>query len=163
MPKLDFLKLAKRAAKIADSKKALDTIILDVRELTTTTNFFVITTAQSSPQINAVISGIDKTFKEDGIMSLRKEGSANVAWKVLDYGGLIIHAMSCDIRQLYHLEALWKDAKILTFSDEKIKPAEITNLKTLKTKKKSLKVPKQKNKAVPAKHLPKKSKPTKEV
>ncbi|MDR2425621.1 MAG: ribosome silencing factor [Endomicrobium sp.] len=113
MAKIDFLALAKKAAEIADDKKALNTIILDVRSLTEITNYFVITTAHSIPQINAVCMEIEKIFKEKDMKILRRDGTPSAAWRVLDYGGLVVHIMSEQSRQLYNLERLWSDAKIV--------------------------------------------------
>jgi iojap-like ribosome-associated protein len=111
MAKIDFLEMAEQAAKIADDKKAVKTVILDVRSLTAIANYFVITTAESTPQIYAICAEIEKTFKEDGISIVRKEGVSSASWRVLDYGGLVVHVMSPQTRDLYNLEKLWGDAK----------------------------------------------------
>jgi ribosome-associated protein len=87
MVNIDFFKLAVKAAKIADDKKAIDTIILDVKDLTTITNYFMVTTAESAPQINAISSDIEKIFKsEDAVIPVRREGIASFTWRVIDYG-----------------------------------------------------------------------------
>ncbi|MBR3655151.1 MAG: ribosome silencing factor [Elusimicrobia bacterium] len=110
MKKIDFLKLAKQAVKIAEDKKAENVVLLDVQEKTPITNYFVIATANSMPQINAIINEIEKTFKYDyKVEVLRRDGgNAAVNWKVLDFGGIIIHVMSQDLRQLYNLEHIWE-------------------------------------------------------
>ncbi|MCL1971936.1 MAG: ribosome silencing factor [Endomicrobia bacterium] len=113
MSKIDFLKMAEQAAKIADGKKAVRTVILDVRDLTAIANYFVITTAESTPQINAICGEIEKTFKEKGMPVVRREGVSSASWRVLDYGGLVVHVMSPHVRDLYNLEKLWNDAKII--------------------------------------------------
>ena len=110
MKKIDFLKLAKQAVKIAEDKEAENVVLLDVQEKTPITNYFVIATANSMPQINAIINEIEKTFKYDyKVEVLRRDGgNAAVNWKVLDFGGIIIHVMSQDLRQLYNLEHIWE-------------------------------------------------------
>jgi ribosome-associated protein len=113
--KIDFKNLAKCSAKIADDKKAKDILVLDVMKLTPITNFFVIATAESTPQITAIASDIEKFFKDSGIFVVQKECSANISWKVLDYGGLIIHIMLSKIREMYKIETLWKKAKFVDF------------------------------------------------
>jgi len=113
MSKIDFLKMAEKAAEIADDKKAVKTVILDVRSLTAIANYFVITTAESMPQINAVCGEIEKVFKEEAITIVRKEGVSSASWRVLDYGGLVIHVMSQQVRDLYNLEKLWSGAKVV--------------------------------------------------
>ena len=110
MKKIDFLKLAKQAVKIAEDKKGENVVLLDVQDKTPITNYFVIATANSMPQINAIINEIEKTFKYDySVEVLRRDGgNAAVNWKVLDFGGIIIHVMSQDLRQLYNLENIWE-------------------------------------------------------
>ena len=110
MKKIDFLKLAKQAVKIAEDKKGENVVLLDVQEKTPITNYFVIATANSMPQINAIINEIEKTFKYDySVEVLRRDGgNAAVNWKVLDFGGIIVHVMSQDLRQLYNLEHIWE-------------------------------------------------------
>jgi ribosome-associated protein len=113
MTKIDFFTLAVKAAEIADDKKAVDTIILDIRVVTAIANYFVITTALSTPQINAISLGIEKIFKEQDIKPLRKDGVSSSSWRVIDYGGIVIHVMSPGIRESYKLEKLWENAKII--------------------------------------------------
>lgn len=112
--KINFLKLAKAAKQIAEDKKGENVVVIDVRKVTEITNYFVIATANSMPQINAIINEIEKSFKDDfDVKALRKDGGKTaVNWKVLDFGGLIVHVMSQDLRQLYDLESIWKKEKI---------------------------------------------------
>ena len=140
MKKIDFLKLAKQAVKIAEDKKGENVVLLDVQEKTPITNYFVIATANSMPQINAIINEIEKTFKYDySVEVLRRDGgNSAVNWKVLDFGGIIIHVMSQDLRQLYNLEHIWesdepkhKKKVVKRISTKKIA---VRNVKTKKTK-----------------------------
>lgn len=117
MEKIDFRGLAMKAAKIADDKKAENTIILDVRDLTAISNYFVITTAESTPQINAICSEIERTFKEEGVSPVRREGISSNSWRVIDYGGLVVHVMAPQVRATYNLEKLWHNAKTVQFND----------------------------------------------
>ena len=108
--KINFSKLAKLAKQIAEDKKGENVVLLDVQDKTPITNYFVIATANSMPQINAIINEIEKTFKYDySVEVLRRDGgNSAVNWKVLDFGGIIIHVMSQDLRQLYNLEHIWE-------------------------------------------------------
>ena len=107
MKKINFLKLAKKAKEIAEGKKGENVVVLDVKEITSITNYFVIVTANSTPQINAISSEIEKVFKYDyDLPAVRKETkSAN--WSVLDFGGILVHIMNFDTRQQYELEKIW--------------------------------------------------------
>jgi len=148
MKKIDFLKLAKVAVKIAEDKKGENVVLLDVQEKTPITNYFVIATANSMPQINAIINEIEKTFKYDySVEVLRRDGgNAAVNWKVLDFGGIIVHVMSQDLRQLYNLEHIWesdeskpKKKKTVKKVADKKTAAKKTINKKAKTVKKSTK------------------------
>jgi len=110
--KTNFLKLAKLAAKISDDKKCQDILLLNVRKLTAMADYFLIATAGSSPQMNAVVTTIEKDFKEAGAPPpTHREGRGLSTWAVLDYGGLIIHIMNEDSRRFYLLEKIWSEAK----------------------------------------------------
>jgi ribosome-associated protein len=111
MEKVDFLSLALSAAQIADDKKASDIVVLDVKDLTSICDYLVIITAHSTPQINAISDEMEKRFKDMELYVLRKDGSNSDSWKVLDYGGLIVHIMSQEIRAVYDLDGFWKSAK----------------------------------------------------
>ncbi len=124
MEKIDFRALALQAAKIAEDKKAENTIILDIRDLTAIANYFVITTAESTPQINAICNEIEKTFKDEGVYVVRREGISSNSWRVIDYGGLVIHVMTPSVREMYKLEKLWDGAKAVKAQIFKIKEAE---------------------------------------
>ncbi|MDR1103887.1 MAG: ribosome silencing factor [Endomicrobium sp.] len=136
MVNIDFFKLAVKAAKIADDKKAIDTVILDVKDLTTIANYFVVTTAESAPQINAISGDIEKTFKyEDAVIPVRREGISSSTWRVIDYGGLVVHVMSPQVRSSYNLESVWREAKIININaKEQIKAPELKKKKTIKSK-----------------------------
>jgi ribosome-associated protein len=130
---IDFFKLAVKAVKIADDKKSIDTVLLDVHDLTTITNYFVVTTAESTPQINAISGDIEKTFKtEDAVIPVRREGISS-SWRVIDYGGLIIHIMSPQVRETYNLESLWREAEIIKLNDKE-KSKDVVEKKSVKSK-----------------------------
>jgi ribosome-associated protein len=108
MPKVNYLKLAKLAAQIGDDKKAENVQMLNVMKLTPITNYFVFMTALSTPQINAISGEIEQTFKQaHSISPLHRDGGSSSNWRVLDYGGLVVHIMDAPTRDAYALEKLW--------------------------------------------------------
>ncbi len=112
MPKpLSPLALGKLARKLAVEKKALDPLLLDMRPLTTITDFFLILTAESEPQIKAIANHIEKEIKTAQALSPSIDGFPKSQWLVMDYGTLIIHIFHKDKRSYYALETLWADAK----------------------------------------------------
>ena len=137
MKKINFLKLAKAAQKIAEDKKGENVVLLDVKNLTEITNYFVIVTANSTPQINAIANEIEKTLKYDyDVCAIRKDGNKSVNWKVLDFGGLIVHIMSFDLRMQYNLEKIWEQPEQEIKKEKKkvIKTKKVATKKTTKTK-----------------------------
>jgi ribosome-associated protein len=108
---MDSRKLALACRELADNKKAEDIIILDVRELSSITDFFVIASGTSEPHLRAIVDEIEDQLKEDyGLRPNAIDGTFATAWVVLDYFDVIIHVMRADVRERYDLETLWGDA-----------------------------------------------------
>lgn len=107
------------AARAADSKKAVDIIIQDVRELVSVTDFFVIVTAQNNRQIEAVIDEIEEQeIKQAGVKPIGIEGAQEGFWALLDYGDFVVHVFQPEGRDYYRLEEVWNDAPTLPFKPE---------------------------------------------
>ncbi len=108
---MDSLKLALLCHELADNKKAENTVILDVRKLSSITDFFVITSGSSEPHIRAIIGSITDGLRDDhGLRPASVDGEHPTAWQVLDYFDVIVHVMKAETRKLYDLESLWGDA-----------------------------------------------------
>ncbi|MDD4003593.1 MAG: ribosome silencing factor [Elusimicrobiaceae bacterium] len=103
----EFKKLAVAAARFADGKKAENIIVLDVSAESTLCDFVVIATADSEPQINAIGDEIAEKFKADGLLRTHIDGSDSSSWKVLDFGGVLIHVMTPEIREFYGLDKIF--------------------------------------------------------
>ncbi len=108
--------LAKRIAKIASDKKAIDILVLDLRKLTSFTEFFVICSGNSDRQVSAIAHAIHEGLKKDhGVMPLGNEGLDSGHWALLDYGDVVTHIFYEEDRQYYQLEKLWFDAPRVAF------------------------------------------------
>ena len=103
--------LAEKAAGILFSKKVEDAVLLDLRGLSSLTDFYLICTCQNEAQMRAVLHNTSKQLSREGIKALRSEYHGGVRWAVLDYGDLIVHLFEKDTRSYYSLERLWADAK----------------------------------------------------
>ncbi len=112
--------LAKVLANAALSKKAYDIIILDLRKLTTMTDYFVVCSVDSDTQARAVADEIKNESLEKGETSVRKEGYSEGRWILLDYMDVVVHVFHKEMREFYNLEKLWGDAKIEYVSDEPV-------------------------------------------
>jgi len=108
---MDSRKLALLCRELADNKKAEDIAILDVRELSSVTDYFVVATGTSEPHLRAIVDEIiDKLRDDHQLRAKAVDGTFHAAWVVLDYFDVVIHVMRTDIREKYDLETLWGDA-----------------------------------------------------
>jgi len=105
------LKLAKLCRTLAEDKKAIHPVILDLRKLSSVADFFVICSAESEPQLKAIGGGIEKALKDDyGVRPNAVDGFPKSQWIVVDYVDVMVHIFNDTTRKFYDLEALWNDA-----------------------------------------------------
>ncbi len=110
--------LAKKTAKFALSKKAYDVVILDVRKLTSTADFFVICSADSDTQVRAIADAVEEESEKLGSPAWHTEGMHASTWVILDYVDVVVHVFHRESRSFYNLERLWGDAKVMHVEDE---------------------------------------------
>jgi len=101
----------------AQSKQAGAVTLLDLRELGAFTDFFLICTAFSPPQMHAVADAIEESLFRQGRRCLHNEGRDDSEWRLLDYGGLVVHIFSERGRFFYDLDRLWRAAKRLDIAE----------------------------------------------
>jgi ribosome-associated protein len=106
------------AARAAIDKKATDLVVLDLREVASFTEYFVICTGASSRQVQAISNSIEEALLKNSKRPLHIEGYSSAEWILLDYGDLIVHVFSQTSRQFYDLERLWRDAPRVVMRDE---------------------------------------------
>lgn len=108
---MDSKQLALRCRELADNKKAEDILVLDLREISSITDYFVICSGGNDPHIRAIVDEIrDGLQIEHGLKPNATDGDGPSSWVVLDYFDVIVHVMRKDVRQHYKLEDLWGDA-----------------------------------------------------
>lgn len=108
---MDSKKLALLCREYADNRKAEDITVLDVRELSSVTDYFVIASGTSEPHLRAIVEEITDTLrKEHDLRPRAVDGTLHTAWVVLDFFDVIVHVMKKDVRERYDLETLWGDA-----------------------------------------------------
>jgi len=100
-----------KAAAVLFSKKTEDLVLLDLHELSTLTDYYLIGTCQNEAQMRALMTAVQRALSKDGIKPLRSEYMSGVRWAVVDYGDFIIHIFEKKTRGYYSLERLWGDAK----------------------------------------------------
>lgn len=106
-----FKTAAVSAARSADDKKAEDVLVLDVRKTSSLVDYIVVATALSRPHLEALEIHIEEALGRDGLLLRRRARPQTDQWRVLDFGGLMVHLMTHPARELYALEKLNDGAK----------------------------------------------------
>lgn len=111
-PYSDLDETVKLALTCADEKKAINTTVIDLRDIASFTEFFVITSGTNQRQVQAIADEINEQLKKQLLAKpIRVEGYNAAEWILLDYGDFIVHVFEQKAREFYDLERLWRDAK----------------------------------------------------
>jgi len=105
------LDLARRIVELAEDKKAADIVLLDLGELTTLADAFVICSGGSERQISAIADGVVEGLRDEGVRPFGREGTAESHWVLIDYGSVIVHVFTPPERDYYQLERHWSGAR----------------------------------------------------
>ena len=101
--------MARIAALAADEKLATDVVVLDVSEQLVITDCFVIASAPNERQVNAIVDNVEEKLRLAGHKPVRREGTREGRWTLLDYVDVVVHIQHEDERNFYALDRLWKD------------------------------------------------------
>ncbi len=112
---LDSSQLARAAVDAAADKKASDVLLLDIREVTTFADYFVICSGSNRRQLEAIAEAIDEKLSSQGGHLLHREGDPETGWILLDFSDIIVHILSPKEREYYDLERLWNGAKTVVY------------------------------------------------
>ncbi|MGH2348763.1 MAG: ribosome silencing factor [bacterium] len=113
----ESLSRALRAAEAAESKRAEDVVVLDLRGQTLVTDYFVICTGGSRVQIRAIVDAVHDAMADlaaAGGMRVAREGDAAAQWVLLDFGDVVAHVFGPEARAFYRLERLWGNARVVS-------------------------------------------------
>jgi ribosome-associated protein len=103
--------LARRLASLADSKKAEDVVVMDMRGLVAYTDFLAICTARNERQARAIVDEVRLRVKhETGLLPGGVDGTGEAGWIILDYLDCVLHVFTTEARERYQLEDLWREA-----------------------------------------------------
>ena len=119
---LNAIDLVPKAATLLFSKKAEDAVLLDLRGLSTLTDYYLICTCQNEAHMRGMKNAVVRALSREGVKALRSEYMPGVRWAVIDYGDIIIHLFEKHTRGYYSLERLWGDAKALHLKPEDYAP-----------------------------------------
>lgn len=112
---MDRLKVIVKAL---DDKRAENIDVLNISELTSLGDYFVICSCNSNVQVRACVDEVEEKMKENGFEPMHKEGYRGGSWVVLDFDDIIVHVMDKETREFYALERLWDDAPRLEIDIE---------------------------------------------
>jgi len=144
---LDSKLFAEKIADLIFNKKGYDVRIIDLRSLTTFSDFFVICSADSNTQVKAIADEIDKSLRDEGIKCWHKEGYIALSWVLLDYVDVVVHVFKKDAREYYNIEKLWGDAPSVDIVDPELRKKAVkpkTKTVTKKTTKTAVKTTRKK-------------------
>jgi ribosome-associated protein len=105
--------LAHTIVNAAADKKASNIVLLDLRSVALIADYFVVCDGQSNRQLRAIAEAIVEASKEQGERPLQTEGTPESGWMLVDFGAVVVHIFSPELRNYYALEELWKDASVV--------------------------------------------------
>ena len=106
----DSLQFIKKAVALLDAKKAEDIVVLDIRELTSIGDFFIIASGGNTTLVKTLADELEDKLAAEGIEPRRIEGASSAMWILMDYGDVVVHIFYSEQRDFYCLERLWADA-----------------------------------------------------
>jgi ribosome-associated protein len=110
--------VAKKLIGFVLSKKAEDVLLLDLRKITTMTDFFIICTGRSDTQVKAIADAVIEGAKKEKLGVYHAEGLEALTWVLVDLVDVVVHVFQPETRNYYQLERLWRDAEIEEYSYE---------------------------------------------
>lgn len=109
-------RVARLACEAAQDKKAIDVLVLDMRELLAIVDFFVIASGTSTVHTRAIAEEIEERLAAEGVRPARREGVSGGRWVLLDFGGVVVHVFHEEERDYYNLERFWQKAPRLSLA-----------------------------------------------
>ena len=107
----EYQDLAFKICDILNYNKATDINLIDISKSSNVADYFVVATGDSRVQVRALMEELEHALEENGIFVLRRDGVGDGRWVVLDYGIIVVHIFTADLREYYHIEKLWIDGK----------------------------------------------------
>ena len=102
--------VARKIVEVASDKQAEDIVLLDVRELCSFADYFVICSGDSARQLQSIYDEVEHVLKREGVSPHHFEGTMDSGWMLLDYGDVIVHIFAPTEREFYKLDKLWSEA-----------------------------------------------------
>ena len=110
---METLELVKKIKAALEDKKAEDITAIDIREVSSIADYFVIANGSNANQLTAMQDAVDEAMYTNGVHAKQVEGNGNSTWILMDYQDIIVHLFSKEDRLFYDLERIWKDGKVV--------------------------------------------------
>ena len=114
---MELLEIVKKAVSALEDKKAEDITVIDISEVSSIADYFIIANGSNANQLAAMQDAVDEAFYKSGLHAKQIEGNKNSTWILIDYNDVIVHLFDKEDRLFYDLERIWKDGKVLEFSE----------------------------------------------
>ena len=111
---LDTLELARYIVEAIADKKGENVLLLDIRDISILADYFVIGSATSTRQTRAIVGWIKQEVKQNfNVIPMHVEGEPESGWVLMDYGDIVVHLFTPEMRDYYDLEGLWRDGRVI--------------------------------------------------
>ena len=114
---MTILEVVKKAVEALEDKKAEDITVIDISEVSSIAEYFIIANGSNANQLAAMQDAVDEAFYKSGFQAKQIEGNRNSTWILIDYNDVIVHLFSKEDRLFYDLERIWKDGKVVDLSE----------------------------------------------
>lgn len=110
---MEMLEIVKKAVAALEDKKAEDITVIDIHEVSSIADYFIIANGSNQNQLTAMQDAVDEAMYKSGLHARQIEGNQNSTWILIDYNDIIVHLFSKEDRLFYDLERIWKDGKVI--------------------------------------------------
>lgn len=110
---MQTIDLVKKIVEALEDKKAEDITVLDIGEVSSIADYFIIANGNNANQLTAMEDAVDEDMYTNGVHQKQVEGTGNSTWILMDYQDIIVHLFSKEDRQFYDLDRIWRDGKVV--------------------------------------------------
>lgn len=114
---MENLELVKKVVEALEDKKAEDISVIDIKEISTIADYFIIANGSNTNQLTAMQDAVDEAMYKNGVHQKQVEGNNNSTWILMDYQDIIVHLFSSEDRLFYDLERIWRDGKVIDINE----------------------------------------------
>ena len=114
---MENLELVKKVVEALEDKQAEDISVIDIIEISTIADYFIIANGSNTNQLTAMQDAVDEAMYKNGVHQKQVEGNNNSTWILMDYQDIIVHLFSSEDRLFYDLERIWRDGKVIDINE----------------------------------------------